>query len=141
MRVRPRQGHNGPHTCGFEDTSGHKRLQTWAFHATGHNRPRTCDCFRTECWRSIPFEALSEGYHRGPAREDTKTLSLSVAGIGAVESSTESKTFQERFHDSVAQVKNFRWKRAASAALTPRPLGLLLWPEQSGREATSSKTA
>ena len=34
MRVRPRQGHNGPHTCGFEDTSGHKRPQTWAFHAT-----------------------------------------------------------------------------------------------------------
>ena len=80
-------------------------------------------------------------HHRGPAREDTKTLSLSVPGIGAVESSTESKAFQERFHDSVAQVKNFRWKRAASAALTPRLLGLLLWPEQSGREATSSKTA
>ena len=38
MRVRPRQGHNGPHTCGFEDASGHKRPQTWAFHATGHNR-------------------------------------------------------------------------------------------------------
>ena len=38
MRVRSRQGHNGPHTCGFEDTSGHKRPQTWAFHATGHNK-------------------------------------------------------------------------------------------------------
>ena len=62
MRVRPQQRHNGPHTCGFEDTSGHKRPQTWAFHATGHNRPRTCDGFRTECWRSIPFEALSEGH-------------------------------------------------------------------------------
>ena len=85
--------------------------------------------------------STGKDYHRGPAREDTKTLSLSVAGIGAVESSTESKAFQERFHDSVAQVKNFRWKRAASAALTPRLLGLLLWPEQSGREATSSKTA
>ena len=61
MRVRPRQGHNGPHTCGFEDTSGHKRPQTRAFHATGHNRPRTCACFRTECWRSIPFEAQVRG--------------------------------------------------------------------------------
>ena len=63
MRVRPRQGHNGPHTRvvlrTHQATRGHKRGLFMPQATTDQERVIV---FLTECWRSIPFEALSEGH-------------------------------------------------------------------------------